>query len=81
MYSRIIVFRKKNETTNLNIALRIAYKPRLCLISVNDKSSAAGDPLTDPGEYENLPFHGMQSAPNKVSYICNLYVILFKLHQ
>ncbi|XP_037031705.1 hemicentin-2 isoform X7 [Bradysia coprophila] len=32
---------------------------------LNDKSSAAGDPLTDPGEYENLPFHGMQSAPNK----------------
>ncbi|XP_059622571.1 hemicentin-2-like isoform X2 [Phlebotomus argentipes] len=33
-----------------------------------DKSSAAGDPLTatEPGEYENLPFHGLQSAPNKM---------------
>ncbi|GAB0099475.1 Immunoglobulin [Sergentomyia squamirostris] len=33
----------------------------------HDKSSAAGEPLTltEPGEYENLPFHGMQTAPNK----------------
>uniref|UniRef100_A0A1I8MF44 Uncharacterized protein n=1 Tax=Musca domestica TaxID=7370 RepID=A0A1I8MF44_MUSDO len=23
------------------------------------------DPLTEPGEYENLPFHGLQTAPNK----------------
>ncbi|XP_055692647.1 hemicentin-1 isoform X6 [Lutzomyia longipalpis] len=36
-------------------------------VSVHDKSSAAGDPLTltEPGEYENLPFHGLQNAPNK----------------
>ncbi|XP_055703742.1 hemicentin-2 isoform X8 [Phlebotomus papatasi] len=36
-------------------------------VSDHDKSSAAGDPLTltEPGEYENLPFHGLQSAPNK----------------
>lgn len=40
----------------------------LFVLPVNDKSSVAGDPLTDPGEYENLPFHGMQSAPNKVSH-------------
>lgn len=31
------------------------------------KSSLGGDLLTDPGEYENLPFHGLQTAPNKVS--------------
>ncbi|XP_037908056.1 hemicentin-1 isoform X6 [Hermetia illucens] len=33
--------------------------------NVNNKSSALGDPLTEPGEYENLPFHGLQTAPNK----------------
>lgn len=31
----------------------------------HDKLYAPGA-LTDPGEYENLPFHGLQSAPNKV---------------
>ncbi|XP_055703741.1 hemicentin-2 isoform X7 [Phlebotomus papatasi] len=37
----------------------------------HDKSSAAGDPLTltEPGEYENLPFHGLQSAPNKSTHL------------
>ncbi|XP_037908053.1 uncharacterized protein LOC119649806 isoform X3 [Hermetia illucens] len=34
-------------------------------ILLNNKSSALGDPLTEPGEYENLPFHGLQTAPNK----------------
>ncbi len=50
-------------------------------IPVNDKSSVAGDPLTDPGEYENLPFHGMQSAPNKVSlrFIYKKIGFVFKL--
>ncbi|EDV52815.2 uncharacterized protein Dere_GG16293, isoform G [Drosophila erecta] len=32
---------------------------------LNDKSSSLGEPLTEPGEYENLPFHGLQTAPNK----------------
>ncbi|XP_055855839.1 uncharacterized protein LOC129919053 isoform X2 [Episyrphus balteatus] len=32
---------------------------------LHDKSSSLGDPLTEPGEYENLPFHGLQTAPNK----------------
>ncbi|XP_055692645.1 hemicentin-1 isoform X4 [Lutzomyia longipalpis] len=37
----------------------------------HDKSSAAGDPLTltEPGEYENLPFHGLQNAPNKSTHL------------
>ncbi|XP_049314269.1 uncharacterized protein LOC105225255 isoform X3 [Bactrocera dorsalis] len=34
---------------------------------LQDKSSSLGDPLTEPGEYENLPFHGLQTAPNKLS--------------
>ncbi|XP_030572924.1 uncharacterized protein LOC115771379 [Drosophila novamexicana] len=34
---------------------------------LHDKSSSLGDPLTEPGEYENLPFHGLQTAPNKFS--------------
>ncbi|XP_043650485.1 uncharacterized protein LOC122618254 isoform X1 [Drosophila teissieri] len=34
---------------------------------LNDKSSSLGEPLTEPGEYENLPFHGLQTAPNKCS--------------
>lgn len=34
------------------------------------KSSQGADLLTDPGEYENLPFHGLQTAPNKVSFKC-----------
>ncbi|XP_069968265.1 uncharacterized protein [Bactrocera oleae] len=34
---------------------------------LQDKSSSLGDPLTEPGEYENLPFHGLQTAPNKFS--------------
>ncbi|KAL9908164.1 neuromusculin isoform 2-T2 [Glossina fuscipes fuscipes] len=33
--------------------------------SVQEKSSSMADPLTEPGEYENLPFHGLQTAPNK----------------
>ncbi|XP_067643047.1 hemicentin-1 isoform X4 [Eurosta solidaginis] len=32
---------------------------------LQDKSSSLADPLTEPGEYENLPFHGLQTAPNK----------------
>ncbi|XP_051861515.1 uncharacterized protein LOC117569553 isoform X6 [Drosophila albomicans] len=36
-------------------------------VAVHDKSSSLGDPLTEPGEYENLPFHGLQTAPNKFS--------------
>ncbi|XP_055381651.1 putative uncharacterized protein DDB_G0282133 isoform X7 [Condylostylus longicornis] len=32
---------------------------------LHDKSSTLADPLTEPGEYENLPFHGLQQAPNK----------------
>ncbi|XP_055381647.1 putative uncharacterized protein DDB_G0282133 isoform X3 [Condylostylus longicornis] len=32
---------------------------------IHDKSSTLADPLTEPGEYENLPFHGLQQAPNK----------------
>lgn len=42
--------------------------------STGDKSRLGGDPgdgsmdpLTDKGFYENLPFHGMQNPPNKVS--------------
>ncbi|XP_043862051.1 uncharacterized protein LOC120447830 isoform X1 [Drosophila santomea] len=34
---------------------------------INDKSSSLGEPLSEPGEYENLPFHGLQTAPNKFS--------------
>uniref|UniRef100_A0A1B0B4L7 Uncharacterized protein n=1 Tax=Glossina palpalis gambiensis TaxID=67801 RepID=A0A1B0B4L7_9MUSC len=34
--------------------------------TVQEKSSSMADPLTEPGEYENLPFHGLQTAPNKV---------------
>ncbi|XP_070064173.1 uncharacterized protein nrm isoform X6 [Drosophila virilis] len=34
-------------------------------VQIHDKSSSLGDPLTEPGEYENLPFHGLQTAPNK----------------
>ncbi|XP_067643045.1 uncharacterized protein nrm isoform X2 [Eurosta solidaginis] len=34
---------------------------------LQDKSSSLADPLTEPGEYENLPFHGLQTAPNKFS--------------
>ncbi|XP_032573492.1 uncharacterized protein LOC6620129 isoform X11 [Drosophila sechellia] len=34
---------------------------------IHDKSSSLGEPLTEPGEYENLPFHGLQTAPNKFS--------------
>lgn len=37
--------------------------------TVHDKSSSLGDPLTEPGEYENLPFHGLQTAPNKVQLL------------
>uniref|UniRef100_A0A1I8PB86 Ig-like domain-containing protein n=1 Tax=Stomoxys calcitrans TaxID=35570 RepID=A0A1I8PB86_STOCA len=33
--------------------------------AVQEKSSSMADPLTEPGEYENLPFHGLQTAPNK----------------
>ncbi|XP_017474727.1 PREDICTED: uncharacterized protein LOC108365246 [Rhagoletis zephyria] len=36
-------------------------------VQIQDKSSSLGDPLTEPGEYENLPFHGLQTAPNKFS--------------
>ncbi|EDW79217.2 LOW QUALITY PROTEIN: uncharacterized protein Dwil_GK12999 [Drosophila willistoni] len=36
-------------------------------VQIHDKSSSLGDPLTEPGEYENLPFHGLQTAPNKFS--------------
>ncbi|XP_055855843.1 hemicentin-1 isoform X5 [Episyrphus balteatus] len=37
---------------------------------IHDKSSSLGDPLTEPGEYENLPFHGLQTAPNKDAIYC-----------
>lgn len=44
----------------------------MLIISLYDvargKSSLGEDLLTDPGEYENLPFHGLQTAPNKVSF-------------
>ncbi|XP_070136707.1 uncharacterized protein nrm isoform X6 [Drosophila bipectinata] len=33
---------------------------------IHDKSSSMGEPLTEPCEYENLPFHGLQTAPNKL---------------
>ncbi|KAH8233853.1 hypothetical protein KR032_000185, partial [Drosophila birchii] len=36
-------------------------------VQLHDKSSSLGEPLTEPGEYENLPFHGLQTAPNKFS--------------
>ncbi|KAH8286528.1 hypothetical protein KR054_010889, partial [Drosophila jambulina] len=36
-------------------------------VKLHDKSSSLGEPLTEPGEYENLPFHGLQTAPNKFS--------------
>ncbi|XP_050742543.1 uncharacterized protein LOC108030804 isoform X3 [Drosophila biarmipes] len=36
-------------------------------VEIHDKSSSLGEPLTEPGEYENLPFHGLQTAPNKCS--------------
>ncbi|XP_041674203.1 uncharacterized protein LOC108118341 isoform X22 [Drosophila eugracilis] len=42
---------------------------QLVLPKVHDKSSSLGEPLTEPGEYENLPFHGLQTAPNKYSTI------------
>lgn len=34
---------------------------------VQKESSSMADPLTEPGEYENLPFHNLQTAPNKVT--------------
>ncbi|XP_037031703.1 hemicentin-2 isoform X5 [Bradysia coprophila] len=54
-----------SEDANTNNNNSNESRKRKVNANVNDKSSAAGDPLTDPGEYENLPFHGMQSAPNK----------------
>lgn len=45
---------------------------------VHDKSSSLGEPLTEPGEYENLPFHGLQTAPNKVQK--NIFIIFLRLH-
>ncbi|KAH8394058.1 hypothetical protein KR200_007930, partial [Drosophila serrata] len=44
-------------------------KPPITLkdVQLHDKSSSLGEPLTEPGEYENLPFHGLQTAPNKFS--------------
>ena len=47
------------------------------LFIANDKSSVEEDRLTDPGEYENLPFHGMQNAPNKVSTFSFIIIYIF----
>ncbi|XP_070071313.1 uncharacterized protein nrm isoform X4 [Drosophila takahashii] len=44
-----------------------AQSKKLEHVEIHDKSSSLGEPLTEPGEYENLPFHGLQTAPNKSS--------------
>ncbi|KAH8351258.1 hypothetical protein KR084_001851 [Drosophila pseudotakahashii] len=44
-----------------------AQSKKLKHVEIHDKSSSLGEPLTEPGEYENLPFHGLQTAPNKFS--------------
>ncbi|XP_059224059.1 uncharacterized protein LOC106090474 isoform X4 [Stomoxys calcitrans] len=44
----------------------VGYGPKIEKVqTVQEKSSSMADPLTEPGEYENLPFHGLQTAPNK----------------
>lgn len=53
------MFKKPNANRQINRSVYVYY-------IVHDKSSSLGDPLTEPGEYENLPFHGLQTAPNKV---------------
>jgi hypothetical protein len=60
-----IIISRVAQELDLNIIHKFFSK--FPLLSVHDKSSVAGDPLTEPGEYENLPFHGLQSAPNKVN--------------
>lgn len=42
---------------------------KICNLTIADeKAKPPADLMADPdnGEYENLPFHGMQSPPNKV---------------
>lgn len=41
----------------------------ICYLSVTGGSSTAGESQIEPGEYENLPFHGMQTPPKKVRII------------
>ncbi|KAH8322053.1 hypothetical protein KR059_001059, partial [Drosophila kikkawai] len=60
------------ETVNascLNCSTSSKSIPPIILkdVQLHDKSSSLGEPLTEPGEYENLPFHGLQTAPNKFS--------------
>ncbi|XP_065720764.2 uncharacterized protein nrm isoform X2 [Drosophila suzukii] len=45
----------------------LAQSNKLEHVKIHGKSSSLGEPLTEPGEYENLPFHGLQTAPNKRS--------------
>lgn len=66
-----IVKRKTPQMLNQPIRIRIYY------YIVHDKSSSLGDPLTEPGEYENLPFHGLQTAPNKVQFKFAFFVYFF----
>ncbi|XP_041564220.1 uncharacterized protein LOC108136874 isoform X3 [Drosophila elegans] len=47
--------------------LKLVPSRALVHVQIHDKSSSLGEPLTEPGEYENLPFHGLQTAPNKSS--------------
>lgn len=54
----------KNKKSNGLNAIHSAKSLYLFFVD-HDKLYAPGA-LTDPGEYENLPFHGLQSAPNKV---------------
>ncbi|XP_065720779.2 hemicentin-1 isoform X14 [Drosophila suzukii] len=45
---------------------------------LHGKSSSLGEPLTEPGEYENLPFHGLQTAPNKLTItLISIYLLCF----
>lgn len=52
--------------------LFIDFKSLICP-TANDKSAGPQEMINmqdDDGEYENLPFHGMQSPPNKVIDLC-----------
>ncbi|XP_055919479.1 uncharacterized protein LOC129951381 [Eupeodes corollae] len=52
-------------TTTSSVSDPAQPKTQTMANEIHDKSSSLGDPLTEPGEYENLPFHGLQTAPNK----------------
>ena len=48
------------------------------LLGGSPQSGGLADPLADPdkGFYENLPFHGMQNPPNKVSLSISVIALL-----